>query len=273
MKLDGKVVIVTGAGRGIGREIAAACAREGATVALVSRTRAQLDEAASAIRSSGGTAFTYPLDVTDRQAVKTMLQDVEKRVGPVDVLINNAGSFAAIGPVSEVDADTWLRDVTVNIFGPFLCSQAVLPGMIHRKRGIIINMIGGGTGNPFPYGSGYGSSKAALMRLTESMAAEVKGEGVAVLAMGPGLVRTAMTEYQVISEAGKTWLPRIQDAFNEHRDVPPTLAAELAAELATGAYNEFTGRLFSAGENLQEALANKDRIIGDDLRTLRIVRE
>lgn len=273
MKLDGKVVIVTGAGRGIGREIAVACAREGATVALVSRTQAQLEETASGIRSSGGTTVSYSLDVTDKESVKTMVQEVEDRVGPVDVLINNAGSFAAIGPVSEVDADAWLRDVTVNIFGPFLCSQAVLPGMIHRKQGIIINMIGGGTGNPFPYGSGYGSSKAALMRLTESMAAEVTGDGIAVLAMGPGLVRTAMTEYQVTSQAGKTWLPRIQEAFAEHRDVPPTLAAQLAVELATGEYNAFTGRVFSAGENLQETLASRDRIIRDDLRTLRIVRE
>jgi NAD(P)-dependent dehydrogenase (short-subunit alcohol dehydrogenase family) len=273
MKLEGKVIIVTGAGRGIGREIAAACVREGARVALVSRTESQLSETASSLQSGGATVRTYPLDVTDKQAVKAMVQDVEERIGPVDVLINNAGSFAAIGPVAEVDAETWLRDVTVNTFGPFLCSQAVLPGMLHRKQGIIINMIGGGTGNPFPYGSGYGSSKAALMRLTESMAAEVKDAGVTVLAMGPGLVRTTMTEYQVTSEAGKTWLPRIQTAFEEHRDVPPTLAAELAAELSTGNYNDFTGRVFSAGEDLQEALANKDRIIQDDLRTLRIVRE
>ncbi|MGQ9630996.1 MAG: SDR family NAD(P)-dependent oxidoreductase [bacterium] len=270
MQLQGKVAIVTGAGRGIGRAIAKAFAEEGASVALVSRTTSQLEDVAGEISKSGGRAAIFPADVSDRGAVESMVKGVEERVGPVDILMNNAGAFFAIGPVFEVDPEAWWGDVTINLFGTFLCCRAVLPGMIARRRGRIINMIGGGTGNPFPYGSGYACSKAGVMRLTECLAQEVRDYGVSVFAMGPGLVRTAMTEYQVVSDAGKRWLPRIQEMFERGRDVPPERAARLAVFLAAGGVDELTGRLFGVGDDLGEIRKQMDEIIQKDLRTLRI---
>lgn len=269
--LAGQVAVITGAGRGIGREIARAYAAEGARVALVARTAEQVEAVAAEIRAGGGTARAVPTDITDGAAVGALARRVEADLGPVDLLVNNAGSFYAIGPVWEVDAEKWWTDVTINLYGLFLLCRAVLPGMVERNRGRILNMIGGGTGSPFAYGSGYASSKAAVMRLTECLAEELReaASGVAVFAMGPGLVRTTLTEYQVDSPEGQRWLPRIQDAFDAGRDVPPTRAAALAVALAGGRFDRLAGRCFGIGDDLEAILARQDEIVRRDEKTLR----
>jgi NAD(P)-dependent dehydrogenase (short-subunit alcohol dehydrogenase family) len=270
-ELAGRVAVVTGAGRGIGRAIAEAYAAEGARVALVSRSSDQLEEVAREIRRRGGTALVAPADITHREAVEETVRRVEGELGPVEILVNNAGSFYAIGPVWEVDAERWWTDVTINLKGVFLCCQATLRGMVARNSGRVLNMIGGGTGNPFPYGSGYASSKAAVMRLTECIAEELReaGSGVAIFAMGPGLVRTALTEYQLESPEGQRWVPRIGAMFEEGRDVPPTRAAALAVALAGGRFDRLAGRCFGVGDNLEEILGRQEEIIKKDQKTLR----
>ena len=270
-ELAGKVVIVTGAGRGIGRAIAQAFAAEGARVALVARSAEQLETVAGEIRAAGGTALPVPTDITVQESVEEMVRRVEAELGPTDVLVNNAGSFYAIGPVWDVDAEKWWTDVTINLRGVLLCCRAVLPGMLERRQGRILNVIGGGTGNPFPYGSGYASSKAAVMRLTECLAEELREaqSAVAVFAMGPGLVRTALTEYQVESPEGQQWIPRIRTMFEEGQDVPPTRAAALAVALAGGRFDRLAGRCFGIGDNLEEILARQEEILKKDQKTLR----
>jgi NAD(P)-dependent dehydrogenase (short-subunit alcohol dehydrogenase family) len=269
-RLKGQVAVVTGGGRGIGRAISLALAAEGASVAVVARTQEQVAGTVAAISAAGGKAIGLTTDVTDLPAVEAMVKRVGVELGPIDVLMNNAGSFAAIGPVVEVDPRAWWRDVTINLLGPFHTCRAVLPDMIARGRGRIINMIGGGTATPFPYGSGYGSSKAAVMRLTESLDREVEGTGVRVFAMGPGLVRTAMTELQLTTDAGRRWMTRIGDMFARGQDVPPTRAAALAVEVASGRLDELHGRAFGVRDDLDDVLARKDRILAEDLKTLRI---
>lgn len=269
--LQGQVAIVTGAGRGIGREIASHLAAAGARVALTARSTEQLETAAAEIRDAGGTALAVPADVTDQSAVAQLVEQVEAELGPVDLLVNNAGSFYAIGPLWEVDPDRWWTDVTINLRGPFLACRTVLPGMIQRGRGRIINLIGGGTGTPFAYGSGYGSSKAAVMRLTECLAEELRqaGSPVAVFALGPGLIRTTLTEYQLHSPEGKQWMPRIERMFDTGQDVPPTRAAALAVQLAGGRFDRLAGRAFSIGDDLEGLLARQEEIIRKDQKTLR----
>ena len=266
---EGQVAIITGAGRGIGRAIATAFAAAGWRVALVSRSEEQLETVAAEIRAAGGTAVPVAADVTTPEACHQMVAQVSGELGAPDLLLNNAGSFYAIGPVWEVDPERWWTDVTINLYGVFNGCHAVLPRMIERGRGRIINMIGGGTGSPFPYGSGYASSKAAVMRLTETLDQELRPHGIPVFAMGPGLVRTTLTEFQVESAEGRQWLPRIQDAFEHGRDVPPTRAAALALELASGRYDRLTGRCFGIGDDLPKILAEQDEIIKRDLKTLR----
>lgn len=270
MKLSGKIAIVTGGGRGIGRAIAEKFASEEAKVALVARTASQLEETAAAIREAGGSALSLQADVVDKSAIKKMVDRVESELGPVDILVNNAGIHKGIGPSWEIDPDIWLQEITVNVFGVFNCCRAVLPGMISRNQGRIINMIGGGFSNPSPYFSGYGTSKAAVMRFTETLAAELKESGIKVFAMGPGLVKTALNEENAKTEAAKIYMPSLVKNLAEGRHVPPSRAAELATDLASGRFDALTGRVIHARDDLQQVEANIENILENDLKTLRL---
>lgn len=269
--LTDRTAVVTGAGRGIGRAISLAFAREGARVGLMARSHDELERVAEEIRAAGGTAVAIAGDVSDREAVERSFRQVEEALGPVDLLVNNAASFYAIGPVWEVDAERWWRDVTINVLGVFLCCRTALRSMVPRKVGRIVNLIGGGTGNPFAYGSGYASSKAAVMRLTECLHQELQEQGlpIAVFAMGPGLVRTTLTEFQLESPEGRQWMPRIERMFEEGKNVPPTRAADLAVALAGGRFDRLAGRSFGVGDDLEAILTREEEILRKDLKTLR----
>jgi len=274
MRLKNQVAVITGASRGIGQAIAQRCAEEGAKVALVARTAAKLEEAAAEIRRMGGEVLVIPADVTDHHQVQAMARQAETELGPVSLLVNNAGSFYAIGPTWEVDPQTWWADVTVNLLGVFLCCREVVPGMVARGQGRVINLIGGGADLPLPYGSGYAASKAAVMRFTETLAAEANGYGVRVFALRPGFVRTAMSEHQIQTEEGQRWLPHTTQRFEEGLDVPPTMAANLVVEFATGRFDALTGRYIRVkdykGDDLDEVEAQIPEILAKDLRTLRM---
>ena len=272
MKLRDQVAIVTGASRGIGRAIAQRCAEAGAKIALVARTTQRLEEVAAEIRDAGGVALAVPADVTDQASVQAMVSRAEAELGPIDLLVNNAGTFYAIGPAWEVDPETWWSDVTVNLLGVFLCCREVVPGMVARKKGRVINLIGGGTEAPLPYGSAYAVGKAGVMRFTENLAVELEGHGVFVFALRPGFVRTALSEYH-LSEEGRHWLPSTAQRFDEGKDVPPTMAGDLAVEFASGRFDALTGRYIRVkdykGDDLDEIEAQIPEILEKDLRTLR----
>ena len=271
MKLADEVSVVTGAGRGIGREIALEHAREGAKVALLARTADQIEDAAEAIVAAGGTAQSYVVDIVDLDAVTRTAAAIEQDLGPISVLVNNAGAFAGIGPIWDVDPDAWWRDVETNVRGTFNCCRAAVAGMRQRQRGRIINMTGGGTATSFPHGSGYATSKAGILRFTECLGDSLAGSGVLAFAMDPGLVRTGMTEYQLQSAAGQRYLPGIKGLFEKGVSVPPTLAARLSVEIARGRFDRLAGRMLMAARgdlDLDESAI--DRIVADDLRSLRV---
>ncbi len=270
MSLENTVVFLTGAGRGIGRAMALKLASEKAKVALVSRTERQIDEVRKEIADSGGTALAVPLDINDFAAVESAADRIESELGTVNLVANNAGSFNCIGPFWEVDPDAWWQDMTTNVKGAFNCCKVFGSRMRERGEGRIVNVIGGGTGTPFPNGSAYGSSKSALMRFTESIAAELKDSGVIAIAMFPGLVRTTMTELQLESPEGQKWLPRIQDLFAEGRNVPPTLAANLLADIASGRFDALAGRALDVRHNLDSIEAAIETINANDELTLRL---
>jgi NAD(P)-dependent dehydrogenase (short-subunit alcohol dehydrogenase family) len=271
MKLDGEVAVVTGAGRGIGRAIAEEQARAGAKVALLARSPDEIEAVAAAIASTGGTTKAFATDVLDLAAVERTVVEIEAAFGSITLLTNNAASFRAIGPIWTVEPDAWWQDVETNLRGPFNCSRAVLPGMLARRRGRIINLTGGGTASSFPNGSGYGTSKAGLLRFTESVSDTLAGTGVLMFAMDPGLVRTTMTDYQLTSAAGRQYLPGLQGLFDRGINVPPAFAGRLSVEIASGRFDDLAGRMLMAARgDLDLAQDAVDFITAHDLRSLRV---
>src|SRR5260370_26268780 len=204
--LNGTVGVVAGAGRGVGGEIALHQARSGARVAVLARTVGEIDETASLISGEGGVAISLPVDLVDRRAVELVLGRVASELGPIDLVVNNHGSFRAFGPIWESDPDVWWQDIEINLRGTFHTCRVVAPAMLARGKGRIVNLVGGGTGNSFPNGSGYASSKAAIMRFTECLNDTTSGSGVLVFAVDPGLVLTSMAELQLFSDDGRHYL-------------------------------------------------------------------
>lgn len=251
MDLKNKCVIVTGAGSGIGRALSLRFAKEGAVVILTGRKLAPLEETNRRIADQGGNSEFYSLDITNESQVISFFNDITLSHPPVSILFNNAGSFHCIGGVWEIAPSAWLQDVTTNLFGPMLMMRYAIPVMIDNGAGIVINMNGGGATVPLTGGSGYGSSKAALLRLTETAAQELQREkkNVGVVALSPGLVRTEMTSAQVDSPQGRYWIPSTAESFAAGETRPPEDCANSAVELIKNYIPAFNGRAFNTGDD------------------------
>jgi NAD(P)-dependent dehydrogenase (short-subunit alcohol dehydrogenase family) len=265
--LHSQVAIVTGGGRGIGRSTAQMLAEAGAKVAVIARTEDQLEETAALIRSAGGNVSVFPADVTDEQRIKHVTAEVERLLGPITLLINNAGSGKAAGPIWSGDADEWWRDVEVNLRGPYLCSRAVLPGMIARREGRIINIASNAGIRPVPYASAYSCSKAALLRFTDTLAESVEALGIRVFAISPGWVWTEMTEhaFKIMKEA----MPDFQ-GIPDNEVYQPEVAAKLVVRLASGEADTLSGRYIHVNDDLDGLISDVKRIQEEDLYTLRL---
>jgi NAD(P)-dependent dehydrogenase (short-subunit alcohol dehydrogenase family) len=272
--LGGQVAIVTGGGRGIGRAIAIALAKAGAAVAVVARTGEQLAETVALIEGVGGRAIAFPADVTDWQAVEQMAARVERQMGPVDLLVNNAGiGQTDIGPVWESDPESWWQCIDVNLRGPYLCCRAVVPGMVARRHGRVITMASGTGLGPWPYVAAYAVGKCATIRFSENLAAETREHGISVFAISPGVVRTAMTEAAAESPEGETWLGGLfRKAFSEGRDVPPERAAQLVVFLASGKADVLSGCFVTVSDDLVGMASRAKEIQENELYTLRLRR-
>jgi NAD(P)-dependent dehydrogenase (short-subunit alcohol dehydrogenase family) len=268
-RLDGQVALVTGGGRGIGRAIGEALAAAGARVALAARSGDELAELVGAVEAGGGVARGWALDVTDLGAVTGVVGEVEVALGPVTLLVNNAGTAQEPGPLWEVDPDGWWRDLEVHVRGAFNCCRAVLPGMVARRRGRVVN-IGSLVGaRDEPYVSAYACAKAAYFRLTGTLAAETAGHGVTVLCVSPGLVRTRMVEESLLGESGRRWRPQIA-AIPPGEYTPAGRVADLLVRVAAGDADPLSGRFLHAEDDLDELLADAERVIAEDLLTLRL---
>lgn len=264
------VALVTGGGRGLGRAFALGLAKTGMRVAVSARTAGQLDETVALIRAEGGVALAVQADVADQAAVTGMTLRVEAELGPIGLLVNNAGAGPPFGPAWEADAADWWRTMEVKLKGPMLCSHAVLPGMIARGCGRIIN-VGSGAGTiGIPYMSAYVTSKAALIRYTEVLADELRPHGVSVFSIQPGTVRTAMAEDLIASEAGARWMPWFKQIFDEGRDDSTQPGTDLVLYLASGAADSLSGRSFAAPADPADATQNAERIRQQELRLLRM---
>ena len=269
-ELRGQVAIVTGAGRGLGRAMAVALARAGAHVGAVARSEEQLAETVGSVREAGGNALAVVADVSDGASVQRMALAVERTLGPVDLLVNNAATIGPLGPMWDADAVEWWHSLEVNLLGPYLCSRALLPGMIARRRGRIINVSTGAATVAVAYMGAYVIAKTALIRLTENLAAELIDSGVYAFAIDPGTVRTAMTGQVLESEAGKKWLPWFRKLFDRGRDVPAGKPAQLIVQLASGRADALSGRFLSLSDDLAKLEEALEKVKRDGLYTLRV---
>jgi len=239
--------LVTGGGRGIGRAIALALAREGARLALMARTESELDKTAALLSSMGGEALKLRVDVGRREEVDEAIEEILAGWGGVDVLVNNAGIQGPIGRVEEVDPEDWMQALQVNLGGCFYCTRKVLPAMIAQGYGKIINLSGGGAVGPRPFFSAYSASKAGVVRFSENLAGEVAEYGIDVNAIAPGAVNTRMLDERL--EAGAVVGAGEMDSDQQLlRDggTDPECPAALVVYLSSPRSDGLTGRLLAA---------------------------
>jgi NAD(P)-dependent dehydrogenase (short-subunit alcohol dehydrogenase family) len=268
--LSGQVALITGGGRGIGRALAEGFARAGAAVAVTARTPSQVEETAAAIEAVGGRALAVPGDVTNQQDMERLVRETESWLGAIDLLVNNAGVVEQGGPMWEVDPEAWRRTIDVNLVGPFLTIRAVLPGMLRRGRGRIINVSSGAGIMPggFTGFSAYGASKVGLNRITETLASEAKAFGISVFAVGPGVIRTDMLR-EVVSERLEKMAPgRAARMWATNDSFEPITS--LCLQLASGAADNLSGRYLSVRDDLPDLISRADEIRARDLYTMRI---
>jgi len=191
MMLNGKVALITGAGRGIGKEIVLTYARAGADVALVARTKSQLEIVANEVHKTGQRALVIQADVSDPADVQRMVEETLREFGQIDILVNNA---AVAGPVPVIDMtlEDWNRMIGVNLTGVYLCSRAVLPHMIERGQGKIISIASGSGLRGSARNAHYSASKAGVIAFTQALANEVREHGLQVNVICPGPIKTEM---------------------------------------------------------------------------------
>ena len=274
MKLDGQIAVITGSGRGIGRAIALAYAREGAKLALAARSETELQETVSAVSELGAEAIAVRTDVTSQEDTEQLAHRVVERFGRIDVLVNNAGNSGPVGPLHVNDIADWVNTINVNLTGTFLVCRAVIPVMLERSGGKIINLSGAGATNAWSNMSAYCSSKAAVVRLTEVLAQELDGKGITVNALGPGSVHTSMWDKMTeqAAQAGADFIHQLGLRVTSGGGASIDECAELAVWLASSESGELTGRLISAATDdfrgLQLRIAE---IMAGDAYTLRRV--
>jgi 3-oxoacyl-[acyl-carrier protein] reductase len=263
-----QVALVTGASRGIGRATALALADAGFSLGLVARSAASVEETRGVLEERGARAASVAADVTDAGAVHEAVAAIEERLGPIAALVNNAGSLRAIGPLWEVDAQDWWSDVHTSLGGVFNLCRAVVPRMIGRREGRIVNLTSYVAVRPAPYETGYACGKAAVVSLTEALAASLEIHGIMAFAVAPGFTPTDMTRHLTESEAGSRWLPEA----GQGRVFDASQSAQLIATLASGAADELSGRLLHTLDDVEALLEGIDEIRRDELYAPRVRR-
>jgi NAD(P)-dependent dehydrogenase (short-subunit alcohol dehydrogenase family) len=266
------VAVVTGGGRGLGRLIAQALAGTGAAVGLVARSGDELAESVELIEASGGVAAAVAADVSDDRAASAAIGQLRRRLGPVELLVNNAGIAGPVGPAWEVDADSWWRTMEVNLRGTILCTRLVLPEMVTRRRGRIVNITSQAGVFRWPIVSAYSVSKAAVVKLTENLARETQRHGIAVFSVHPGLLPIGLAELaRVDSPADGHWSrvqARLRNELDQGGGVQPARAVELVVRLASGRYDELSGRQLSVHDDLDALLGRIDDVRRHELYVL-----
>lgn len=254
--LQGKVAVVTGAGRGLGRRTALLLAANGAEVIAVARNTEQLNETRQAILEAGGRAHVMPADISNLDAVEALRGSVEQLVGPVSILVNAAGIFGPIQLVKDSNPKRWVETIAANLFGPYFTCRAFMRGMLAQRWGRIINFTSAAALHPpGPLNSAYATSKVALNQFTRHLAAELEGTGVTANVLHPGDVKTEMwatirAEADRLgpeAEAYRRWIRWVEQTGGDD----PRKAAELVLRLSGNEAAAVNGRFLWIEGGLQ----------------------
>ena len=270
-RLHGKVALITGGGRGIGRAIARAYAAEGATLALAARTDAELSATSEEIRAEFGSEVTTAItDVRDREQVENAVSRTLERFGTIDVMVNNAGNTGEIGPLWKLDPERWANVISVHVLGTYYGCRAVIPGMLERGSGRIVNMAGVGG----PNDTSYDAAKTAIINMTENLSVELTGTGVTVNAISPGSIHTRMWEEvrDMALAAGDMEMYEKGVQVTSGGGASIERAAQLAVLLGSDACGSLSGRLIRAALDTFEDIPGRvEEIMASDALLLRRV--
>jgi NAD(P)-dependent dehydrogenase (short-subunit alcohol dehydrogenase family) len=274
-KLADSVALVTGGGRGVGRVLALALAGAGAGVGLIARSADQLAESVQLIEAAGGVAVAASADLSDPEAAATAVKKLRHELGPVDLLVNNAGICGPIGPAWEVGEEDWWRTVEVNLRSVSLCSRLVLPEMVARRRGRIVNLTSQAGVFRWPSVSAYSVSKAAVVKFTENLGHETGRYGISVFSVHPGLLRIGLSVPALAGAASADSAEGLMHAWVRRelaagRGAEPHQAVELLLRIATGEVDRLSGRHLSVHDDLDALLSRTEDVLRDDLSVLRI---
>jgi NAD(P)-dependent dehydrogenase (short-subunit alcohol dehydrogenase family) len=239
--------------------VASDLARLGARVGVVARSGEELAETVRQIEDEGGVSWAAVADVSDRIAFTSAVDRLRRVLGPVDVLVNNAGVVGPIGPAWEVDATDWWRTMEVNLLGTLIGVQLVLPEMVRRRRGRVINLASQAGAHRWPLVSAYSVSKASVVKFTENLARETRRYAISAFSVHPGLLPIGMTENTAMAEAdpgsyvGRVWA-WVEGEFRAGRGADPAAAVALIRRIAAGELDALSGHHLSVHDDVEARL-------------------
>ena len=273
--LQSTVALITGGGRGVGRVLAEALGGAGAAVGLVARSTDQLRETVRLVEAKGGAASAVTADLADPAAAETALRQLQDELGPADLLVNNAGITGPIGPAWEVPEDEWWRTMEVNLRAVMVCSRTVLPNMVGRGRGRIVNITSRAGVYRWPLLSAYSVSKAAVVKYTENLAQETRRHGIGVFSVHPGILPIGFGEQVAAASAEDDGthsglLEWFRGEFAAGRAAQPGQIADMVLRIAAGDLDQLSGRHLSVHDDLPAILAQLDDVQAQDRYLLRV---
>jgi NAD(P)-dependent dehydrogenase (short-subunit alcohol dehydrogenase family) len=249
--LNGRAAIITGANQGLGKAIAHAFVKAGADILLCARDQTKLAEVVTELQGScnpGQKVESIPADVSKKKDVDQLISSALATFSQIHILVNNAGVYGPKGPIEEVDWDEWVQAIEINLLGSILTARAILPHFRSNKYGKLIQLSGGGATAPLPFVTAYAASKAGIVRFMETLAEEVKAEGIDVNSIAPGALNTRLLDEILEAGPGKVGKTFYERALIQKSSggTPLERGAELAVFLASAASDGITGKLISA---------------------------
>jgi len=262
------VALVTGGSAGVGKAVAQGLGEAGFAIGILARSPRTLEETQALLARDGVSSAVRVADVRDLGEVASAVGEISNDLGPISTVVNNAGTSLAVGPVWEVDPEDWWTDVETSLKGAFNVCRSVIPGMLAEGSGRILNVSSYAGLRAAPYQSGYGSAKAGLANLTESLNSSLRPFGIRVFTVTPGYVLTSLTKTLSESPAGRQWLPELSGREGLDLD----LFIRLTVKIALGEADSLDGRFLHALDDLADLVGQADQIERENLYVPRLRR-